>query len=179
VDGADTREHGKRELRRRIGMVLQDAFLFSRSIRDNIRLGDAAISDARVEESARHVNAERFITRLDGGYDHLLKERGGTLSAGEKQLLAFGRALAHDPDFLVLDEATANIDTATEVLIQDALAKLLGGRTSIVIAHRLSTIRRANRIIVLHKGEIREAGTHAELLRKEGIYYRLHQLQYK
>lgn len=179
VDGADAREHGKRELRRRIGMVLQDAFLFSRSIRDNIRLGDSSIPDARVEESARHVNAERFIARLDGGYDHALKERGATLSAGERQLLAFARALAHDPDFLVLDEATANIDTATEVLIQDALATLLRDRTSIVIAHRLSTIRRASRIIVLHKGEIREAGTHSELLRKEGIYYRLHQLQYK
>jgi ATP-binding cassette subfamily B protein len=179
VDGADIREHDKQGLRRRIGMVLQDPFLFSRSIRDNIRLGDSSIPDSRVEECARHANAERFIARLEGGYDHVLKERGATLSAGERQLLAFARALAHDPDFLILDEATANIDTETEVLIQDALAKLLRGRTSIVIAHRLSTVRRASRIIVLHKGEVREAGTHAELLAREGIYYRLHQLQYR
>jgi ATP-binding cassette subfamily B protein len=179
VDGVDVREHDKHGLRRRIGMVLQDAFLFSRSIRENIRLGDASIADARVEECARRVNAERFIARLEGGYDHVLKERGATLSAGERQLVAFARAIAHDPEILILDEATANIDTATEVLIQDALAELLRGRTSIVIAHRLSTIRRADRIIVLHKGEVREAGTHADLLRKEGIYYRLHQLQYK
>jgi ATP-binding cassette subfamily B protein len=179
VDGLDVRQHSVVELRRRISIVLQDVFLFSRSIRDNIRLGDQQITAGQVEACARHVNAEPFIVRLPGGYDHVLKERGATLSSGERQLLAFARTLAHAPDFLVLDEATAHIDTETEVLIQDALAKLLAGRTAIVIAHRLSTLRRASRIIVLHKGEIREIGTHAELLQKRGIYYRLHQLQYK
>ncbi len=179
VDGVDARAYQKEALRRRIGVVLQDVFLFSRSIRSNIRLGDEDISDARIEECARHVNADGFIRRLEGGYDHVLKERGGTLSVGEKQLLAFARALAHDPDFLVLDEATAHVDSGTERLIQDAMEKLFHNRTSIVIAHRLSTIRRADRIIVLHKGEIRETGTHAELLKRGGIYSRLHQLQYQ
>ncbi|MBI4604152.1 MAG: ABC transporter ATP-binding protein [Planctomycetes bacterium] len=179
LDGIDVREHDPRDLRRRVSIVLQDVFLFSRSIRDNIRLGDGHIPDARVEECARHVNAEPFILRLPGGFGHVLKERGATLSSGERQLLAFARALVHDPDLLVLDEATAHVDTETEVLIQDALAKLLRGRTSIVIAHRLSTLRRANRIIVLHKGEIREMGTHAELFERRGIYHKLHQLQYK
>jgi len=179
VDGIDVREYDKSVLRRRIGIVLQDVFLFSRSVRENIRLGEESIASGGVEACARHVNAERFILRLDGGYEHLLKERGGTLSVGEKQLLAFARALAHEPDFLVLDEATAHVDTETEVLIQDALVKLLRGRTSIVIAHRLSTIRRADRIIVLHKGEIREVGSHAELLRRGGIYTKLHELQYR
>ena len=179
IDGVDVREYDKAELRRRIAVVLQDVFLFSRSIRENIRLGTKSITDSKIEECARYVNADQFIQRLEGGYDHVLKERGATLSAGERQLLAFARALAHDPDFLVLDEATANVDTETETLIQDALEKLLRDRTSIVIAHRLSTIRRASRILVLHKGEIREMGTHAELLRKGGIYQKLHQLQYR
>jgi len=179
INGIDAREYDKRELRQRIGVVLQDVFLFARTIRDNIRLGDTDIADARVEECARYVNADGFIRRLEGGYDHILTERGGTLSVGEKQLLAFARALAHDPDFLVLDEATAHVDTETERLIQDALAKLLQNRTSVVIAHRLSTIRRANRIVVVHKGEVREVGSHSELLKKNGIYSRLHKLQYK
>jgi ATP-binding cassette subfamily B protein len=179
VDGSDVREHEKSELRRRIGVVLQDVFLFSRSVRDNIRLGDQSIGDARIEEVARTVNADRFITRLERGYDQILSERGGTLSVGERQLLAFARALAHDPDILVLDEATAHVDTETEVLIQDGIEKLLRGRTSIVIAHRLSTVRRARRIIVLHKGEVREVGSHAELLARGGIYARLHELQYR
>jgi ATP-binding cassette, subfamily B, multidrug efflux pump len=179
VDGVDVREYPKRELRKRIAVVLQDVFLFSRSIRDNIRLGDRGISDASVEECARWVNADCFVLKLENGFDHVLKERGATLSAGERQLLAFARAIAHEPDFLVLDEATASVDTATEVLIQDALEKLFKNRTSIVVAHRLSTVRRANRILVFHKGELREEGTHAELLRKEGIYFRLHQLQYR
>jgi ATP-binding cassette subfamily B multidrug efflux pump len=179
INGIDAREYDKRELRKRIGVVLQDVFLFARTIRENIRLGDTHITDARIEECARQVNADSFIQRLEGGYDHVLTERGGTLSVGEKQLLAFARALAHDPDFLVLDEATAHVDTETERLIQDALAKLLENRTSIVIAHRLSTIRRANRIVVVHKGEVREVGNHSELLKKNGIYSRLHALQYK
>jgi len=177
--GVDIRQYDKRDLRRRIGIVLQDVFLFSRSVRDNIRLGNEEIPDSFVEECARIVNADEFIRRLDKGYDHVLKERGGTLSAGERQLLAFARAIAHHPELMVLDEATANVDTRTEVLIQDALEKLFQRRTSMVIAHRLSTVRRANRIIVLHKGEIREEGTHAELLKKEGIYSRLYQLQYR
>jgi len=178
VDGVDVREQDKAALRRRIGIVLQDVFLFSRSIRENIRLGDPAITDAWIEECARHVNADRYIRRLPGGYEHVLKERGATLSSGERQLLAFARALAHCPEILVLDEATSHVDTETETLIQDALGKLLEGRTSIVIAHRLSTVRRADKIIVLHKGEVRETGTHAELLKRGGIYFRLHQLQY-
>jgi ABC-type multidrug transport system fused ATPase/permease subunit len=179
IDGRDLRAHDKRQLRRRIGIVLQDVFLFSRSVRDNIRLGTIEIPDSRVEECARLVNADRFIRRLPGGYEQTLAERGGSLSVGEKQLLAFARALAHDPDFLVLDEATAHVDTETEILIQDAIGKLLMNRTSIVIAHRLSTVRRADKIVVLHKGEVREVGTHAELLASRGIYYRLHELQYR
>lgn len=177
IDGIDVREHDKAALRRRVGVVLQDVFLFSRSIRDNIRLGETDLTGERIEECARQVNADGFIRSREGGYDHVLKERGGTLSVGEKQLLAFARAIAHDPEILVLDEATASVDTETENLIQDALEKLLQDRTSIVIAHRLSTIRGADRIVVLHKGEVREMGTHAELLRQGGIYHRLHQLQ--
>ena len=176
VDGVDVRELDKSALRKRIGVVLQDVFLFSRTIRENIRLGDSRISDSRIEQCARHVNAYRFIDRLPDGLDQVLKERGATLSAGERQLLAFARALAHDPEIIVLDEATSNIDTETELLIQDALEKLLKGRTSLVIAHRLSTIRRADRILVLHKGEIRESGSHAELIQQKGIYHRLSQL---
>ncbi|MBN1444164.1 MAG: ATP-binding cassette domain-containing protein, partial [Planctomycetes bacterium] len=172
------REYDPRELRRRIGTVLQDVFLFSRSVRENIAL-DEPVPDEDVEMYAREVHADSFIVRLEGGYAHRLTERGGTLSAGERQLLAFARAIAHSPDFLVLDEATANVDTGTEILIQDALERLFAGRTSIVIAHRLSTIRRASRIVVLHKGEIREVGNHAELLSRKGIYYRLHLLQHR
>jgi ABC-type multidrug transport system fused ATPase/permease subunit len=179
IDGVDVRFYEKQALRRRIGVVLQDVFLFSRSIRDNIRLGETEISPERVEECARVVNADHFIRRLGAGYDQVLTERGGSLSVGEKQLLAFARALVHTPDFLVLDEATAHVDTETERLIQDALGKLFQGRTSIVIAHRLSTVRRADRIIVLHKGEIREEGTHSELIGRRGIYWRLHELEYR
>ena len=179
IDGKDIREIDKHELRRKIGLVLQDVFLFSGDIQNNIRLGEANITDERVEQAAEYVNAARFIKRLPRGYASEVQERGATLSTGERQLLSFARALAFDPKILILDEATSNIDTQTELLIQDAVEKLMRNRTSIVIAHRLSTIRRVDKIIVLHKGEIQEEGTHEELLKKGGIYCRLYQLQYK
>lgn len=179
VDGVDVREYSRKELRRRIGVVLQDVFIFSRSVEENISLGTGGISREDVVSAAKHVNADRFIRRLAGGYDEALKERGRTLSVGERQLLSFARALVHDPDILVLDEATANVDSETETLIRDALEKLLRTRTSLVIAHRLSTVRQADRIIVLHKGEVRETGSHSELVAREGIYQRLYELQYR
>ena len=177
VDGVDVREWDPQVLRRRIAVVLQDVFLFSGSVHGNIALGREDISREAAETAARHVNAEGFIRRL-GGSDGLIRERGSNLSGGQRQLLAFARALAHDPTILVLDEATASVDPETEWLIQDALAKLLRGRTSVVIAHRLSTIEHADRILVLHKGELREEGTHRELLARGGIYARLYRMQY-
>jgi ABC-type multidrug transport system fused ATPase/permease subunit len=179
IDGTDVKSLSQSDFRRRIGIVLQDVFLFSRSVLENVALGAEGVSRADVEAAARRVNASRFIDRLPGRYDETLKERGRTLSVGEKQLLSFARALVHEPDVLILDEATAHIDSETEALIQDALQKLLSGRTSLVIAHRLSTVRRADKIIVLHKGEIREVGTHATLIEKNGIYRRLYELQYR
>lgn len=178
VDGTDVREYRKRDLRERIGSVLQDVFLFSRSVRDNLVLNSPDVSEEHLLDCARRANADDFISRLPGSYDEVLSERGGTISVGEKQLLVFARALVHNPDILILDEATAYIDSTTETLIQDAIGKLLEGRTSIVIAHRLSTIRKADKILVLHKGELREQGTHEELLALKGIYHKLHQLQY-
>ena len=178
VDGIDVREYRKRALRGRIGSVLQDVFLFSRSIRDNLILNSSDISEERLLDCARRANADGFINDLPSAYEEELGERGRTLSVGEKQLLVFARALVQDPDILILDEATAYIDSTTEALIQDAIGKLLEGRTSIVIAHRLSTIKKADKILVLHKGELREQGTHKELLALKGIYHRLHQLQY-
>jgi len=177
VDGIDVRDWDVQALRRRIAVVLQDVFLFSGTVEDNITLGRPEVSRAAVEAAAAHVNAEGFIQRM-GGYDALLRERGSNLSGGQRQLLAFARALAHDPGILILDEATASIDRETEWLIQDALAKLLEGRTALVIAHRLSTIENADRILVMHKGELREEGTHTALLARGGIYARLHRLQY-
>jgi len=176
VDGIDVRDWDPTALRRRIAVVLQDVFLFSGTIADNITLGRPEVSRAAVEAAATHVNADGFVRRM-GGYDASLRERGSNLSGGQRQLLAFARALAHDPGILVLDEATASIDRETEWLIQDALAKLLEGRTALVIAHRLSTIENADRILVMHKGELREEGTHAALLARGGIYARLHRLQ--
>ncbi len=179
IDGINIRDIKKDDLRRLTGVVLQDVFLFSGRLKDNIRLNEAGISDERVQEAARLVNAEGFITRLPQGYDTEVMERGSTFSAGQRQLLAFARALAFDPAILVLDEATSNIDTETELLIQDALRKLTRDRTTIVIAHRLSTIQHADSIIVLHKGKVRESGNHQELLVKRGMYYSLYMLQYQ
>ncbi len=179
VDGINIRDLSAADLRRHIAVVLQDVFLFSGDIKSNINLGNDAIPPERIREAARLVGADRFIGQLSGGYDAVVKERGATLSVGQKQLLSFARALAHDPRILVLDEATSSVDTETELLIQAAIQELLTGRTSIVIAHRLSTIQKADKIIVLHKGEIRETGTHQELLALNGIYRRLYELQYK
>jgi ATP-binding cassette subfamily B protein/subfamily B ATP-binding cassette protein MsbA len=178
LDGVDIRDMDKKFLRSNVGLVMQDVFVFAGDIKGNIRLGSDSISDAELQEMARHVNADRFIERLPAKYDEEVHERGSTLSTGQRQLLAFARALAFDPKILILDEATSNIDTETEQLIQDALVKLMEGRTSIVIAHRLSTIQHADMILVMHRGRIRETGTHQELLGERGYYYRLYQLQY-
>ena len=179
IDGIDIREMDPQRLRSMVGTVLQDVFIFSGTIEENISLGESGITPENVRRAARHVNADPFIRRLPGGYEGEVVERGATLSTGQRQLLAFARALAFEPTILVLDEATSSVDTATEILIQDALEKLITDRTTIVIAHRLSTIQKADRIIVLHKGEIRETGTHQELLAMRGIYYRLYLLQYR
>jgi len=179
LDGYDIREYSTQELRKNIGLVLQDVFIFSGTIRDNIRLNNKNIADQRIEEVARLVNAHTFIEKLPQKYDEEVMERGSTFSSGQRQLLAFARALAFDPAVLVLDEATANIDTETEILIQDALPRLMAGRTNIVVAHRLSTIQNADKIIVMHKGKIREMGNHQELLEQKGFYHNLYLLQYK
>jgi ATP-binding cassette subfamily B protein len=179
VDGRNVREWDLARLRRSVAMVLQDVFLFSGTVAGNIRLGDAGIDEERIRWAAGEVHALPFIERLPGGLDAPVRERGAGLSVGQKQLIAFARALAFDPRILILDEATSSIDTETEQLIQQALDRLLVGRTSIVIAHRLSTIQKADRILVMHKGEVRELGTHQELLALRGIYYRLYLLQYK
>jgi ATP-binding cassette subfamily B protein len=179
VDGVNIKHVRQEELRKHIAVVLQDVFLFSGDIKANISLGDESISEERIKAAARVVGANRFIERLPGQYNEEVKERGATLSVGQKQLISFARALAYHPKILVLDEATSSVDTETELLIQSAIKKLLQGRTSIVIAHRLSTIQTADMIIVMHKGEIRETGTHQKLLALGGIYYKLYQLQYK
>ena len=179
IDGIDIRRLKKEELRRQIGVILQDVFLFSDTIAGNISLNNEEISLDQVKHAARLVHADDFISRLPDKYRHQVEERGATLSAGERQLLAFARALAYDPRILILDEATSNIDTATELLIQEALKKLARGRTMIIVAHRLSTIQHADKIIVIHKGRIRETGSHQELLNRGGIYYDLYRLQYK
>jgi ATP-binding cassette subfamily B protein len=179
VDGIDISAIDKRDLRKYISIVLQDIFLFSGTIRSNISMNNDDIPLQKLKEAAAIVGADKFIEALPNQYDEIVKERGATLSVGQKQLLSFARALAYDPKILILDEATSSIDTESEILIQKAIEKLLVGRTAIVIAHRLSTIQNADKIIVMHKGEIRETGTHQELLAKRGIYYKLYQLQYK
>ena len=178
LDGVDVRDLDPAQLRSSLALVLQDVHLFSGTIASNIRLG-SPIPDQRVREAARAVHAHRFIEALPQGYDTEVKERGATLSVGQKQLLSFARPLAHDPRVLILDEATSSVDTETEGLIQEALKVLLRGRTAIVIAHRLSTIQNVDEILVMHKGRIRERGTHQQLLAQRGIYWRLYQLQYK
>jgi ATP-binding cassette subfamily B protein len=178
INGIDLREIPLRLLRSRIGIVLQEPFLFTGTIASNITLGDEAAA-ARMEEAARVVGADRFIGRLPRGFDEEVRERGNNFSAGERQLISFARAVAFDPEILVLDEATSSVDSASERLIQEGLRGLLTGRTSIVVAHRLSTIRDADRIVVIHRGEKREEGTHEELMAAQGIYYRLHQLQFR
>ena len=179
VDGVDIRQMDLHDVRGLFSLVLQDVHLFSGTIAENIRLGAANIDDARVRQAAAAVHAEPFISRLPDGFASAVAERGSTLSVGQKQLLSFARALAFDPRILVLDEATSSVDTATEILIRDALRVLMTGRTTIAIAHRLSTIQDMDKILVLHKGQLRESGTHQELLAERGIYYRLYQLQYK
>jgi ATP-binding cassette subfamily B multidrug efflux pump len=179
VDGQDLREYDLSQLRRQIGVVLQDVFLFAGSIRDNITLGNRAIGDAKIWEAAALVGAQRFIERLPGGLDYPVMERGATLSVGQRQLISFVRALVYEPSVIVLDEATSSVDSETEELIQEAIDKLMEGRTALVIAHRLSTIQKADRIIVLDRGEIKETGTHDELLRQNGYYAQLYHMQYK
>jgi len=179
VDGVNIKELDKFELRKKISVVLQDVYLFSGNIGDNIGLNSEEISEEKIFESAKIVGADPFIENLPLKYKEEVKEKGSTLSVGQKQLISFARALAYNPQILILDEATSSVDTETEILIKRAIEKLLVGRTSIVIAHRLSTIQNADKIIVMHKGEIREVGNHQNLLAKKGIYYKLYQLQYK
>jgi ATP-binding cassette subfamily B protein len=180
LDGADLRDLRQQDVRRHVGVVLQDPFIFAGTVASNIRLNNAAITDQQVRAAAAFVNADKFIDKLPHGYDTVVTERGSTLSVGQKQLLAFARAIAFNPEILlVLDEATSSVDTETEHLIQDALAKLMVGRTSIIIAHRLSTIQNVDRIIVLHKGRVVEMGTHRDLLGQRGVYHRLYELQYR
>ena len=178
VDGVDIREREISDLRSGIGLVMQDTFLFAGDIEENIRLGDQKTDGARVKEAARVVNADPFIQRLTNRYQTRVGEGGEVLSAGQRQLLAFARALYANPKTLILDEATSHVDPETERFIQEGLKQLLKERTAIVIAHRLSTIQHANRIVVLHKGRVRETGTHGELMAKKGLYYRLYQLQF-
>lgn len=179
IDDVNIKEYDKFELRKNIGTVLQDVFLFSGTISDNIRLEDERISDEEVKKAAEFVNASNFIEKLPYKYEEVINESGSTISNGERQLLSFARTLAKNPKILILDEATSNIDTETEVLIQDALKKIMEGRTSIAIAHRLSTIHHSDKIIVIHKGRLAEEGTHMELIQKDGIYNKLYKLQYK
>ena len=179
IDGIDIKKIAVEDLRRNIGQMLQDVFLFTGDVKTNIRLNETKITDREIVSAAETVNAAPFISQLPGQYEHEVIERGAAFSAGQRQLLSFARTLAFKPSVLILDEATANIDTETEALIQDALGKLMEGRTTIIVAHRLSTIQTADKIIVLHKGRIMEEGSHQELLNRGGIYYKLYKLQYE
>jgi ATP-binding cassette subfamily B protein len=179
IDGHDIQEYELNSLRSKIGVVLQDVFLFSDTIMQNITLGNPTITREKVLEAAELVGARKFIERLPGGFEYNVMERGATLSVGQRQLISFVRAMVYDPRIIVLDEATSSVDTETEELIQQAIEKMMKGRTSIVIAHRLSTIQKANKIIVMDKGEIKEQGTHEELLQQEGLYTQLYRMQYK
>jgi ATP-binding cassette subfamily B protein len=179
IDGVDVKDMDLVDLRRRFGVVLQDPFLFTGTVGGNIRLGSEWIAEAAVEQAAEDVNLADFIRTLPNGFQEEVRERGSTLSTGQKQLISFARALAHNPKILILDEATSSVDTETEYRVRDALNRMVEGRTSVIIAHRLSTIQRADKIIVMHKGYVREMGTHQQLLANRGIYYKLYQLQYK
>jgi ATP-binding cassette subfamily B protein len=179
IDGVDVKNMDLVDLRSRFGVVLQDPFLFSGTIGGNIRLGTKRIQDEDVEQAAEDVNLADFIRALPKGFDEEVRERGSTLSTGQKQLISFARALAHEPKILILDEATSSVDTETEFRVRDALNRMVEGRTSLIIAHRLSTVQRADKIIVMHKGQVREMGTHQQLLAQRGIYFKLYQLQYK
>ena len=178
LDGVPIRDVRLDDLRTRIGLVLQEVFLFSQDVAYNIRLGSPEIDEARVKEAADRIGAAPFIARLEKGYHQPLGERGSSLSGGERQLVSFARALAFDPPILVLDEATSSVDSELEAKIEEATDELMRGRTSLVIAHRLSTVRGADRILVLHNGELREEGTHRELLEQDGLYAKLHELQF-
>jgi ATP-binding cassette, subfamily B, multidrug efflux pump len=179
IDGVDVKEMDLADLRGRFGVVLQDPFLFSGTIAGNIRLGTERIQDADIVQAAEDVNLSDFIRTLPNGLNQEVRERGSTFSTGQKQLISFARALAHDPKILILDEATSSVDTETEFRVRDALSRMVEGRTSLIIAHRLSTVQRADKIIVMHKGQVREMGTHQQLLAQRGIYFKLYQLQYK
>jgi ATP-binding cassette subfamily B multidrug efflux pump len=179
IDGVDIKEMDLGDLRRRFGVVLQDPFLFSGTVASNIRLGTRGIGDEDVEKATEDVNLADFIRTLPNGFQEEVRERGSTLSTGQKQLISFARALAHNPKILILDEATSSVDTETEFRVRDALSRMVEGRTSVIIAHRLSTIQRADKIVVMHKGQVREMGSHQQLLAQHGIYYKLYQLQYK
>jgi ATP-binding cassette subfamily B multidrug efflux pump len=179
LGGIDLREFDPLDLRRHFGVVLQDPYLFTGTLEENIRLGTAGIRVEEVEAAAEQVNLLDFVRTLPAGFGHAIRERGSGLSTGQKQLISFARALAHNPRYLILDEATSSVDTETEFRVREALLRMMQGRTSIVIAHRLSTIQRADRILVMHKGKLRESGTHQELLTQRGIYWKLYQLQYK
>jgi ATP-binding cassette subfamily B protein len=176
LDGVDLRELGLEELRAHFAVVPQDGFLFSRDIAGNIRLGKEGITDAQLREAARKVNADGFIGRMSAGYASELRERGAGLSVGQKQLISLARALAFEPRILVMDEASSSIDAETEALLHDAIERSMEGRTSIIIAHRLSTVRSVDKIIVMHQGEVREAGAHEELLQRRGLYWMLYHL---
>ena len=179
IGGIDIREMDPLALRRQFGVVLQDPYLFSGSIADNIRLGTESIGPEDIEDAAEQVNLMDFIRTLPEGFDQPIRERGASLSTGQKQLISFARALAHHPRFLILDEATSSVDTETELRVRSALESMVRGRTSIVVAHRLSTIQRADRILVMHKARLRESGAHQELLARRGLYWKLYRLQYR